>query len=92
MMIGGFAILGLYYTNTKWTAYLPINAAGVFDNTGASYNISRVVYNGVLNEQAFKDYSPAFYSAGNMVVYACFFAFYPFTFVFVSWHRILRTP
>lgn len=91
--IGGFCILAVYYTNTKWTAYLPPNSSGIFDNTGASYNITKVMTNGVLDEAAYKAYSPAFYSAGNLVVYGAFFAFYPFTFVFIlldSWHAITK--
>ncbi|KAI7650192.1 OPT-domain-containing protein, partial [Hortaea werneckii] len=83
MVIGGFAILGIYYTNTRWTAYLPINSSGIFDNTGASYNITRVMDGGTLNETNFAEYSPAFYSAGNLIVYSCFFAFYPLTMTFI---------
>ncbi|KAK5113041.1 hypothetical protein LTR85_011063 [Meristemomyces frigidus] len=93
MMIGGFAILAIYYTNTKWTAYLPINSSGIFDNTGDSYNITKVVNNGVLNEAAYQAYSPAFYSAGNLVVYGAFFAFYPMTMVFIcldSWRPLSK--
>jgi len=45
----------------------------------------------VLDEAAFQAYSPAFYSAGNLLVYGAFFAFYTFTFVFIlldSWRPI----
>lgn len=83
MVIGGFAIIAVYYTNTKWSAYLPINSSGIFDNTGASYDITRVVVDGVLDEAKYKAYSPAFYSAANIVLYAAFFAFYPLTMVFI---------
>jgi len=93
MAIGGLAILGIYYTNTKWTSYLPPNTSGIYDNTGASYNITRVVnQNGALDEAAYQAYSPAFYGAGNLVVYGAFFAFYPVTFVFIildSWKLIM---
>ena len=93
MMIGGLAILALYFTNTKWTGYLPINSSGIYDNTGLDYNITRVVADGVLNEAAYQAYSPAFYSAGNLVVYAAFFAFYPLTMVFIildSWRPLSK--
>lgn len=92
-IIGGLAILGLYYSNTKWTAYLPPNSSGIFDNTGAAYNITRVMNGGILDEAAYKAYSPAFYSAGNLVLYGAFFAFYPLTFVFIildSWRPIIK--
>ena len=93
LLIGGFAILGIYYTNTRWTAYLPINSSGIFDNTGASYDVTKVMKGGTLDPELFKAYSPAFYSAGNLVVYSCFFAFYPLTMTFVlldSWEPLLR--
>jgi OPT family small oligopeptide transporter len=83
MILGGIAILAIYFTNTKWTAYLPINSSGIFDNTGASYNISQVMSGGMLDEAKYQAYSPAFYAAGNIVLYACFFAFYPLTFTFI---------
>lgn len=82
-VIAGLAILGLYLSNFKWTAYLPPNSSGIFDNTGNPYNITRVMINGQLDLDAYNSYSPAFYSAGNLVVYCCFFAFYTLTFVFI---------
>jgi len=92
-MLGGFIILALYYSNVKWTSYLPPNTSGIFDNTGASYNISRVVKNGVLDEAAYQAYSPAFYGAGNLLVYGAFFAFYTLTFVFIlldTWRPMVQ--
>lgn len=93
MTIGGLIILAIYYSNNKWTAYLPPNSSGIFDNTGASYNISRVVQNGVLNETAYRAYSPAFYSAANLLVYGAFFTFYTLTFVFIlldTWRPMVQ--
>ncbi|KAF2766731.1 oligopeptide transporter protein [Teratosphaeria nubilosa] len=93
LVIGGFAILGIYYTNTKWTAYLPINSSAIFDNTGERYNISKVVENGILNESKYKAYSPAFYAAGNLVAYSAYFMYYPLTMTFVmldSWRPISK--
>ncbi|KAK5115240.1 hypothetical protein LTR62_001440 [Meristemomyces frigidus] len=93
MVISGLAILGIYYSNTRWTAYLPINSSHIFDNTGASYNISRVMDGGVLNEASYQAYSPAFYAAGNLVVYAAYFAFYPLSFTFIildSWRPLSK--
>ncbi|RFU77060.1 oligopeptide transporter [Trichoderma arundinaceum] len=94
-VLSGLIIIALYYSNTNWSAYLPINSSGIFDNTGNPYNITRVVNpdNGILNEAAYKEYSPAFYSAGNLVVYGAFFAFYPLTMVFIildAWRPLLR--
>jgi OPT family small oligopeptide transporter len=92
-VLGGLIILVLYYTNTKWTAYLPPNSSGIFDNTGAPYNITRVMDGGVLDEAAYLAYSPAFYSAANLMAYGAFFAFYTLTFVFIlldSWRPIVK--
>ena len=94
-LLGGLIIVALYYSNTNWSAYLPPNSSGIFDNTGNSYNITRVVYanTGFLNETAYLEYSPAFYSAGNLMLYGAFFAFYPLTMVFIlldSWRPLLR--
>lgn len=84
-VFGGLLILALYYTNTAGSAYLPINSSGIFDNQGNRYNISKVLVEGtaILDEAKYKDYSPPFYSAGNLIVYGTFFAFYPLTMVFI---------
>ncbi|KAJ5613939.1 hypothetical protein N7528_007593 [Penicillium herquei] len=92
--LGGLIIIGLYWSNTSWTAYFPPNSSDIFDNTGATYNVTRVINaaTGTLNEDAYKAYSPAFYSAGNLLVYGAFFAFYPLTMVFIildSWRPLL---
>lgn len=94
-IIGGFCIIALYWSNVQWSGYLPINSSGIYDNTGAPYNISRVVVpgSGYLNQTAYEEYSPAFYSAGNLVLYGAFFAFYPLTFVFIfldAWRPLWR--
>lgn len=94
-VIGGMIIIALYYSNVQWTSYLPINSAGIFDNTGNPYNITRVVKpgTGTLDEDGFKAYSPAFYSAANLLIYGAFFAFYPLTMVFIildAWRPLLR--
>lgn len=94
-LLGGFIIIALYWSNTNWTAYLPPNSSDIFDNTGNSYNITRVINTntGTLNEEAYQAYSPAFYSAGNLLVYGAFFAFYPLTMVFIildSWRPLLK--
>ncbi|KAL6877633.1 OPT oligopeptide transporter domain-containing protein [Trichoderma longibrachiatum] len=94
-LLAGLIIIALYYTNTNWSAYLPINSSGIFDNTGNSYNITRVIGagTGILDENAYEQYSPAFYSAGNLVVYGAFFAFYPLTMVFIildAWRPLLK--
>lgn len=95
VILGGLIIIALYWSNTNWSSYLPINSSGIFDNTGNSYNISRVIVpgTGTLVEDDYEAYSPAFYSAGNMLVYGAFFAFYPLTMLFIlldSWRPLLK--
>lgn len=84
--LSGLVIIAVWYSNVAWTAFLPINSSGIYDNTGVPYNISRVIIpgTGVLVEEQYKSYSPAFYSAANLVLYGAFFAFYPLTMVFVT--------
>ncbi|KAL7929768.1 OPT oligopeptide transporter domain-containing protein [Trichoderma chlorosporum] len=94
-LLSGLIVIALYYSNTNWSAYLPINSSGIYDNLGNPYNITSVVNpeTGVLNEEAYRQYSPAFYSAGNLVVYGAFFAFYPLTMVFIildAWRPLLK--
>ena len=93
--LAGLIIIAVWYSNTSYTAFLPPNSSGIFDNTGAPYNITRVVNpnNGFLIESEYQAYSPAFYSAGNLVLYGAFFAFYPLTMVFIildAWRPLLR--
>ncbi|EEQ38622.1 hypothetical protein CLUG_02748 [Clavispora lusitaniae ATCC 42720] len=84
-IIAFFCIIGVWYSNYKWTGYLPLNSNSLFSNTGDSYDISQV-----LNEkknfdnEKYQTYGPPFYTAANLVVYGAFFAIYPFTIVYVA--------
>lgn len=94
-VFAGLIIIALYYSNTSGAAYLPPNYSGIFDNTGATYNITRILYKGstVVDQQAYEAYSPPFYSAASMVQYGSFFVFYPLTMVFIlldAWRPLLR--
>lgn len=91
--IGAFlafiTILGMYYTNTYWTSFLPINSNRIFDNTGTYYNVSRAIDDrGIFDAAKYEAYSPAYLSAGNATVYLFFFAVYPATLVYIFlYHR-----
>lgn len=70
-------ILGLWFGNVWYTAYLPINSNGVFDNTGARYNVSLAVNSEALfDEASYEAYSPAYLATGNLLLYGAFFALY----------------
>ncbi|KAL7939005.1 small oligopeptide transporter [Trichoderma chlorosporum] len=70
----GLSIL-LHYTGAWSAPFLPINDAGIYDNTGTKYNISRVVNPDMtLNEEAYKSYSPLFISTTFAISYGLSFA------------------
>ncbi|KAK9352983.1 oligopeptide transporter [Lipomyces doorenjongii] len=75
--ISAFIILGIYMTNYKYTAYLPLNTNALRTNTNKAYAVSEILTNGLLDESKYQKYSPPFYSAGDLMVYGATFAFYP---------------
>lgn len=83
-IIAFFCIVGVWYTNYKWTAYLPINSNALFTNTGAYYRVTKVLNSdNLLDPAKYAKYGPPFYTAANLVVYGAFFAIYPFSFIYV---------
>ncbi|KAG9312692.1 OPT oligopeptide transporter protein-domain-containing protein [Chiua virens] len=65
----------LYYTNTWYAAYLPISSRTSFDNTGSSYNVSKIVNSDAsFNLKAYEAYSPLFLSTTFAVSYGLSFA------------------
>ncbi|KAJ5997049.1 hypothetical protein N7522_008709 [Penicillium canescens] len=65
----------LYYSNVWYSAYLPLLSSGTFDNTGGSYNVSRVVDAGSnFVESKYKEYSPMYISMSYSLTYGLSFA------------------
>ncbi|KAI9373031.1 OPT oligopeptide transporter protein-domain-containing protein [Aspergillus egyptiacus] len=65
----------IYYTNTWYSAHLPLLDSNTFDNTGRIYNMRRVMNSdGTVNPEAYRDYSPMFIPAGFAVTYGVAFA------------------
>lgn len=65
----------LYYGNVWYSAYLPLLSSGTFDNTGAKYNVSRVIDSNldfVLDK--YEAYSPMYISMSYSLTYALSFA------------------
>lgn len=65
----------LYYTNVWNSAYLPLLSSSTFDNTGGSYNVSRVVNENldfVLSK--YEQYSPMYISMSYSLTYGLSFA------------------
>ncbi|KIR43930.1 OPT family small oligopeptide transporter [Cryptococcus deuterogattii 99/473] len=65
----------LYYKNIWYSSYLPLLSSSTFDNTGSSYNISRVVDKNldfVLSK--YQEYSPMYISMSYSLSYGLSFA------------------
>ena len=61
-------------TNVFYTKYLPISAAMAFDNTGAPYQVSAIISDGVFNQTAYEAYSPLYLPATFIISYGAQFA------------------
>ncbi|PNP78383.1 hypothetical protein FNYG_08329 [Fusarium nygamai] len=59
-----FFVIGssfLHYSGAWYAEYLPMSDSGTYDNTGASYNTSRILTKDFdLDEEEYKNYSPLF--------------------------------
>jgi hypothetical protein len=68
-------ICGVQYTNTWFTAYLPMVSSNSFDNTGNVYNVTRIINPDLsLNEAEYQAYSPLFLPAAFAISYGLSFA------------------
>ncbi|XHF97797.1 hypothetical protein AWENTII_001375 [Aspergillus wentii] len=65
----------LHWSNVWQGMYMPFSSSGNFDNTGNSYNTSRVMQKDYsLNESAYYDYSPVYLSTTSALSYGLGFA------------------
>ncbi|TVY43677.1 Glutathione transporter [Lachnellula subtilissima] len=65
----------LYYTNVWNSSYLPLLSSSTFDNTGKSYNITRVVDSNLnFLVDKYEAYSPMYISMSYSISYALSFA------------------
>jgi OPT family small oligopeptide transporter len=68
-------VCGIHYSGTWYAAYLPISDSNSYDNTGAKYNVTKILTpEFTLNEQAYKEYSPLFLSTTFAMSYGLSFA------------------
>lgn len=64
-----------YYTNVWFAQYLPISSRGSFDNTGAAYDVSRILNDdSTINLEKYHAYSPLFLSTTFAISYGLSFA------------------
>ncbi|KAG5913557.1 hypothetical protein E4U42_001012 [Claviceps africana] len=82
MFMTGLIILGVWYTNTWNTGYLPvvrdaISRDGIFDHFGLPYEVPRVLDGkGNLDLGRYSNYSAVYMSAGKSLSYGMSFALY----------------
>ncbi|KAK9243200.1 OPT oligopeptide transporter protein-domain-containing protein [Lipomyces tetrasporus] len=93
MFLSGILLIALYWTNYKWTGYLPINSNDVFDSMGEEYNISRVTMAGgnLIDLEGYRNYSPPYMSIGNLISSGASFSVYTlcFTYILLTERRII---
>ena len=82
-MLAFLVITALWFTNHKWTGYIPINSASLWDRFGSIYSVENIVNDETLFDQAkYDEIGPPYYSAANLVVYGAFIAIYPFSIIY----------
>lgn len=93
VVILAFSSLGIYYSNYKWAAFLPLNSNTLFDNKGEPYNASMILNaDKSFDSASFKEYSLPFYSAWNLVSTGAGYAVIPFLFCYTileNWRALL---
>lgn len=83
-VISGIVILIMYYANTSWASFLPINSNSAFDNTMHSYNVSMVLNtDNHIDVDAYKSYGPPYYAIANLFVTGGNFVYYAFSIVYI---------
>lgn len=89
--ISGLFILAVYYSNNNYTKWLPINDNQLYDNTGNVFNVTNILTDYRFDEKKYKEYSPPYYTAANLVLYGAYFASYPMAFVYtcLCYYRLM---
>jgi OPT family small oligopeptide transporter len=75
VFFGWLVVPALQYSNVWYGEYLPISQNGIFDNTGASYNISRILTpEHIVDPAKYEAYSPLMLSTAFALTYGMSFA------------------
>ncbi|WVR04578.1 OPT family small oligopeptide transporter [Kwoniella sp. DSM 27419] len=75
--VGYLLIVGIYFSNTWYTAHLVPNSNQAFDRFGKVYNVTAVLGSDrKLDIEAFRSYSPLYFGAGYNVLIMGYFASY----------------
>ncbi|KAK9452112.1 OPT oligopeptide transporter protein-domain-containing protein [Limtongia smithiae] len=84
VILSGIVVMILYFTNHKYTAYLPINANTIYDSSGKTYNLSRILdTEGQFDLEQYLNYSVPYMSAGHIIGTGGLWALYTCAFVYV---------
>lgn len=76
-------IIPVFFSNTWFSGYLPINSWLPYDNTGQEYDTSLILgSDGRFNQTAYEQYSPVFLPASVMLRYTGMLAMMPALLVF----------
>jgi hypothetical protein len=83
-VVAGIIILIMYYKNAFWSAFMPINSNGAFNNQMQAYNVSKVLNaDNQVNIAQYKEYGPPYYAVANLFVTGANFVYYTFSLVYV---------
>ncbi|KAG9228185.1 putative sexual differentiation process protein isp4 [Amylocarpus encephaloides] len=67
--------IGIHYTGALYSEFLPMSTGGSFDNTGAAYNVSKILTpEYLLDPEKYAAYSPLFLSTTFSLAYGLSFA------------------
>lgn len=81
--ISFFCIVAVFYSNNKWTSFMPVNSNSLFTNTGEIYRAGLVLNEkGLFDSAKYQEVGPPFYSAAALISYGSSFALYPFAFLY----------
>ena len=83
-ILSGIVIIGMYYSNMYYSAYIPINSNDAFTNTGQPYNVTEVLTDGLLDEAKYQNYGFGYYSAANIWGQGAWFSWYPLCLIYVG--------
>jgi OPT family small oligopeptide transporter len=83
-VLSGLIILGMYYGNFYWSAYMPLNSNESFANDGYVYDVNKILTDGAtVDVEAYKAYGPPYFSGANVFGQGAWFAWYPMTLFYV---------
>ncbi|KZT65583.1 OPT oligopeptide transporter [Daedalea quercina L-15889] len=64
----------VFFRNGFFSQYMPISSSSSYDRTGAAYDVSQIITNGLFDEDKYKAYSPLFLPATFFISYGVQFA------------------